>query len=112
MFGFWRRRKPPRTTADTFIEATEGGWGEVPKRIAIDGGSQADFVRQTLQAARQYAIDNQIQIGETFKYIIKDIPVGISSPHEISFGLMMQAFDFGLSADYMRDEQVKFVRLD
>ena len=112
MFGFRRRKdRPSAGTADTFVEATGGGWSDSPEVVAGDGGSQADFVGQTLERARAYALENNIPVGQEFEYTIADIPLGISSPHEILFGLMVRAGEQGLRANSVLNETVFFTRL-
>ena len=128
MFGFFRRKKARRRAysgwsapsetpdteeqaADTFLEATGGGWSDSPDAIAADGGTQAVFVSELLRQARQQADDEAIAVGGSFAFTIKNIPVGIESPHEIIFGLMMQSADFGLRVEYIADESVLFERI-
>lgn len=111
MFGFRRKKSGPSPgTADSFVEATGGGWSDAPGIVAIDGGAQADFVGQTLERARAYALENDIPVGQEFEFTIADIPVGISSPHEIVFGLMMRAGEQGLSPGVIADEKAFFTR--
>ncbi|MEO7904629.1 MAG: hypothetical protein ABIR91_02440, partial [Candidatus Saccharimonadales bacterium] len=81
-------------TADTFVEATGGGWGDAHDIIAADGGSQADYVGQQLEKAAKRA--ESMTASERFTYTLTDIPQGISGPHEITFGLMMRAPEYGL----------------
>lgn len=111
-FGRKRNRMPQDTgTAKTFVEATGGGWGDVPDVVAADGGSQKDFVRQTLEGAHRYAVENNIAVGQRFEYTISDIPKGITGPHEIVFGLMMEAGRYDLMPGAMMDEVIEFTRL-
>lgn len=119
MFGFRRKKKNART-ASTFVEATGGGWSDIPESVSARGGSQEAFVRLTLERARNYAIANNIPEGSEFEFpvgvnqfelTITDIPVGIKSPHEISFGIIMLAFEYGLSASSVINEKVRFIRL-
>lgn len=112
MFGFRRRKRSSSGTADTFVEATGGGWSDLPETVAADGGSQADFVSRTLERARAYALENEIPVGQEFEFTITDIPAGITSPHEISFGLMMRASEQGLSSVAIFDEKAIFTRLE
>ena len=117
MFGFGRRKRRNMAsasagatgTASTFVEATGGGWGDPPMRVAANGGSQADYVLQQLHAAREYAREN-VAVGDTFEYRLTNIPRGISSPHEIMMGLMFQADEYGLMCSFMHDEAVTFIR--
>ena len=112
MFSFLRKRKEtPVGTAATFVEATGGGWSDVPDAIASDGGAQADFVGLTLDRARTYALEHDIPVGKEFEFRITDIPLGISSPHEIVFGLMMRAQDYGLRSGIVTNETALFTRL-
>lgn len=116
MFGFGRKKASREgasqgATARTFVEATGGGWGETPDVMPADGGSHADYVGDILRRAREHAEDNGVGVGEEFTYTITDIPRGISSPHEIIFGLMMRAPEYGLSADFMHDETAHFTRI-
>lgn len=117
MFQFLRRRKRKNTpstectTTNTFVEATGGGWGESPDVVAADGGQQADFVGRVLEEARAFALDNDIPVGGEFEFKISNIPMGIDSPHEIVFGLMMRASEVGLGAGMMRDEYIYFTRV-
>lgn len=113
MFTFpWSKKKPAAETADTFVEATGGWWTDSPDTIPGDGGSQADFVGRTLQRARDFALENNIPVGEEFEFIITDIPVGISSPHEIIFGLMMRAHEYGLIPGAVANETAYFTRTE
>jgi len=109
-FSFLRRKKPPRVT-DTFVEATGGGWSDPPSTVPADGGSQADFVGQTLDRARAYMLEQGIVVDQEFTFVITDIPVGISNPHEIIFGMMMRAPDYGLDAISVANEQAVFIRM-
>lgn len=97
-------------TAATFVEATGGGWFDVPDRIAANGGSQAQYVAKTLRSAYDYAHENGIEVGVDFEFTITDIPVGIKSPHEIVFGIMMESFKYGLEAKTVNDETFYFAR--
>jgi hypothetical protein len=110
VFGFGRKKKP-EGTARTFVEATGGGWGETPDVVAGNGGENADFVGEVLKRASEYAKEKGVTIGEEFTFTISDIPVGISSPHEIIMGLMMRAHEHGLSVDSAINESVYFTRL-
>lgn len=122
MFGFRRKKKDsaPTTettkeeatevTADTFMEATNGGWSSIPDTLATNGGSSADYVRRSLENARLYAVENNIAVGEDFEFTLKEIPKGIQSPHEILFGLMMQASQYGLSCTIIHDEKMSLTR--
>lgn len=114
MFGFGRKRKSKRSqqaaTAGTFVEATDGGWSNAPDVVAADGGSQKDFVQQTLDRACHYADSKNVAFGEQFTYTLTDIPKGISSPHEIAFGLMMEAHRYGLAVISVTNEVVNFER--
>lgn len=113
MFGFRRKKEKPKSgTADTFVEATGGGWSDLPETVSSDGGSQADFVGQTLERARAYALENNIPVGEEFEFIITDIPVGVTSPHEIIFGLMMRAGEYGLISRVIANETAFFTRVE
>lgn len=113
MFGFRRRKdKPSAGAADTFVEATGGGWSDSPEVVAGDGGSQADFVGQTLERARAYALENNIPVGQEFGFTITDIPAGISSPHEIIFGLMMRASEYGLIPGTIVNETAFFTLVE
>ena len=111
MFGLRKKKKPGPETVDTFVEATGGGWGESPNTIAGDGGTQVDFVEQTLQSARQFAITHNIPVGKEFEYTIADIPAGISGPHEITIGLLMQAERYGLMPGAILNETAYFTRI-
>ena len=85
MFGFRRKKKAAQGgTSNTFVEATGGGWSDSPDRVRGNGGAQADFVGQTLERVRAYALENEIPVGQEFSFTITEIPNGISSPHEIS----------------------------
>ena len=43
MRKFWRRKKAAEAgTASTFVEATGGGWGDLPDSVPSDGGEQFD----------------------------------------------------------------------
>lgn len=108
MFGFGRKK--PQGTAQTFVEATGGGWRDSPNTVAADGGEHAGYVGEVLHQASEYAHDQGIGVGEEFDYTITNIPRGITSPHEIMFGLMMRAQDYGLSASSMHDEKIRFIR--
>lgn len=113
MFGFGRKKRvSSRGTAQTFVEATGGGWQGPTGVIFGDGGNNADFVKQTLERAHAHALEQQIPVGQEFEFTITDIPVGISSPHEIVFGLMTQAKSFGLETGVVADEKVMFTRLN
>lgn len=108
MFGLFRKKKE---VADTFAEAAGGSWGDAPDVIPGDGGQYADYVGETLQRAHAYALEHEIPIGQEFEFTLEDIPVGISGPHEIVFGLMMRAEEFGLSPGLMINESATFTRL-
>lgn len=115
MFGFGRRKKKADETnatgtADTFLEATGGGWDDAPNIIAADGGEYVDFVGQILEDARHYA-DEHVEIDGTFIHTISDIPRDIASPHETMFGVMMRALDYDLRCEGIFDETVHFRRL-
>lgn len=110
MFGFGRKKKS-EGTARTFVEATGGGWGDTPDVISGDGGANADYVGEVLRQASEYANEQGIAVGEEFCFTITDIPVGISSPHEIIMGLMMRAHECGLSVDSAINEEVYFTRM-
>ena len=111
MFGFGRKKKESSETADTFVEATGGGWGDSPEVVAADGGSQADFVGHVLKQARDYALKENIAVGESFTYKITDIPRGIVGPHDIVFGIMVRASEVGLRAGVVFDEEAQFTRI-
>lgn len=112
MFGFGRKKKKAEEgVAQTFVEATGGGWRDIPEVVAVDGGEHADYVGEVLQKAYEYARETNVKIGEGFDYTLTDIPCGIVSPHEIAFGLMMRASDYGLSAGFVHDETANFTRL-
>lgn len=111
MWGFRRKKDKSSGTAGTFVEATGGGWFDAPETIAGDGGAQADFVAQTLERARAYALENNIPVGQEFEFVITDIPTGITSPHEIVFGLMMRASEYGLTPGVIDNETARFTRV-
>lgn len=120
MFGF-DRKKAPRTdankatsdgVADTFVGATGGGWGKPPMSAAADGGEHSDYVGTMLERAKAYADENGISIGEEFRFTITDIPTGIASPHEIVFGMMMRASDFGFIPGMMMNETISLTRIE
>jgi hypothetical protein len=112
MFGLGRKKKrSAEGTTSTFVDATGGGWSDSPEVVSTKGGSQADFVDQTLERAHAYALEHEVPVGSQFEFIITDIPVGISSPHEIIFGLMMEAHRYGLSADAIHNEKISFIRM-
>jgi hypothetical protein len=113
LFKYLRRRKAAKTgTSDTFLEATGGGWSESPEVIATEGGTQADFVDLMLSQARAHALAEDIPVGQEFEFVITNIPNGISSPHEIAFGLMIQAGRFGLEPGTIMNEKVRFTRIE
>jgi hypothetical protein len=122
LFKFWRRRNEATVEAsevsessensETFLQATGGGWSDPPEVISIDGGAQAGYVDLMLAQARAYALAKEIPIGQEFEFTITDIPNGISSPHEITFGLMMQAGRFGLEPGPVMNETVRFTRIE
>lgn len=111
MFGFGRRKKS-EGTADTFVEATGGGWNDAPDVIPADGGKHADYVGEILRRASEYARENDITVGEEFEYTLTGIPRGIVSPHEIMFGLMLRAPEYGLSSGAIFNEMAYFTRLE
>lgn len=113
LFGRNRNQAKPATTdyADTFVEATDGGWSDPPETIASDGGNQKDFVDTLLQQAQRQARET-VEIGESFTFTITNIPRGVTSPHEIVFGLMMQANQYGLSCGTIANESATFTRLE
>lgn len=102
---------PPTNTtgARTFVEATDGGWGDPPESVAVNGGSQADYVVEQLRAAQAHAQKN-VAIGETFNFTITNIPA-VMSPHEIMFGMMMQADSYGLRCGPAMNERFTFTRI-
>lgn len=96
MRKFWRRKKAAEAgTASTFVEATGGGWGDLPDSVPSDGGEQFDYVGQVLEQARAYAQQSKVPVGEEFQFTMTDIPVGIASPINIVFGIMMRAGGLG-----------------
>lgn len=97
-------------TANTFVEATGGGWGEAPEVVHADGGDQADFVGEVLAKARLQVDRDGVAVGQQFDFVITDIPVGIDSPHSIVFGLMVRACEEGLLFVSVFDETVTFIR--
>lgn len=109
MFGFGRRKKRTQG-AETFVEATGGGWGDADEVVAIDGGEHADYVDEVLRDASEYARRHGVAVGEEFAYTLTRIPRGIASPHEIVFGIIMRASDYGLSPGVACDETLLFVR--
>ena len=111
MFGFLKKRKKPRETASTFVEATGGGWGDSPDVIGMPSGTEGDCVAEVLRRAKDYAITDNVAVGQKFEFRITDIPMGIESPHTIIFGLMMQAADYGLRVGVVYDETVQFTRV-
>ena len=111
MFGFGRKKRAAKGTAATFVEATGGGWTDVPDTVTLDGGKHAGYVEEILYQACQYARENGVAVGDKFSYTITDIPRGITNPHEITIPLMMQADRYGLSANYVHDETIEFTRL-
>lgn len=113
-FGRDRNSREAETTRgqprdDTFASATGGGWDEPPMRVAIDGGSQADYVGQQLERARAYAKEH-VAVGEKFDFTLTNIPRDIASPHEIIFGLMMRAENYGLQYEYIVNETARLIR--
>lgn len=114
MFNFLKRKRAKngegKKTADTFVEATGGGWSDAPDAIPTDGGEHFNFISEVLRQARLQAYENDVPAGEQFKFVVTDIPTGIESPHIIMFGLMMRAPEEGLSFQHMVDETVTFVR--
>lgn len=104
-----KQRRGSDTTSDTFVEATGGGWGDPPNVVAADGGSQKSYVTQQLELASQEAL--QLEVGESFHYILKNIPAGIESPHEIIFGMIMRASEYGLSHGVASNERIRFTRI-
>lgn len=99
---------PPSSTSDTFLQATGGGWGDPPETIATDGGSQADYVGDQLAKAQAYA-QQHVKIGESFQFKLTAIP-RVMSPHEISFGMMMRACNYGLESGISMNETFTFTR--
>lgn len=100
-------------TADTFVEATDGGWSDPAEIISADGGSQRNYVEDQLESARHQALSEGLGVGDTLKYKLTSIPKGISSPHEIVFGIMMQASRYGFRPGVMHDEMVElFIERD
>lgn len=95
--------------AETFVEATGGGWDDVPNRVAPDGGDFASYVAQQLRAAQMYAQAN-VAVGEWFDFTITNIPAVIS-PHEIVSGMIMQADTYGLGCGSAMNERFSFKRL-
>lgn len=110
MFNFFRKKKKPvATTADTFVEATGGSWTS-PDVVAADGGSQAGYVEQLLERAWAAVREENVPVGGQLTLVMTDIPTRITSPHEIVFGLMMRAGEYGLQFDSALNETVYFVR--
>lgn len=112
MFGFFKRKKKSHGTADTFVEATGGGWSDSPDIVAGDGGENADYVGEVLRQASEYARENGVEIDEEFEFTFTDIPRGITSPHEIMFGIIMRAHEYGLSSAGMANETAYFTRVE
>lgn len=108
---FFVTKKKHVPVADTFVEATGGGWFDVPDVVAADGGSQADYVGELLRQAKHQACDESVPVGGEFTFTVTNIPEGISSPHEIMFGLMMRAGECGLMCTSMIDEKAFFIRV-
>lgn len=92
--------------SDTFVEATGGGWRDLPETVPADGGNQADYVESQLKKATIEAYERGLVTGDSFRYRLTDIPKDISSPHEIAFGMMLQASKYGMIAGAMRDEEI------
>lgn len=112
MFNWLKRKlRSSKGTADSFVVATGGSWGEPSDAIAGDGGSQKDFVTEVLEKAALQA-KKSVKVGERFTFTITDIPRGISGPHEIIFGVMMRAGEYGLFADSILNEQIHFTRTE
>lgn len=109
MFGFGRKKRQDKDTAETFVEATGGGWSDVPETVPDYGGSSVDYVMNVLVAAREEA--QAVPVGDYFDFTLTDIPRGITSPHEIVFGLMAQSVNYGLQIDYTHNETVRFRRV-
>lgn len=108
MFGLFRRKKQG-PTADTFVEATGGGWSDAPD--FVDASNHDDFVADFLRRAHDYALQNEVKIGEEFQFTITHIPFGITSPHEIILPVMVRASEFGLSPVSMMGETAYFIRV-
>ena len=77
--------------------------------MAADSDSQESYVASQLELAQQQAAS--LPIGESFTYRLTDIPTKISSPHEIIFGMMMLARQYGLQAGSMINEEIDFTRV-
>ena len=97
-------------THNTFVAATGGGWGDPPERVAGDGGEQADYVSSQLAKAQAYA-QVHVEVGDTFEFRLTKIPGNITSPHEIAFGIMMRAGEYGLQPGVNVNETFTFTRL-
>lgn len=98
-----------KETVDTFVEATDGGWGDPAEAIPVDGGSQRNYVEDQLESARRQALNEGLEPGDTLKYKLTRIPKGITSPHEIAFGIMMQASRYGFTPGVMHDETIELL---
>ncbi len=91
---------------DTFVSATGGGWNEAPEVIQADGGEYRDYVAEQLERARQQADKEGLKPGDVLRYRLVDIPRGIVSPHEISFGMMIRASEYGFTPGVMNNELI------
>jgi len=115
MFNFRRKKQgnsqTVKATSSTFEKATGGGWADAPEKILVTGGTHDEFVEATLKSAYAYAIEKDVSVGEVFDFTIIHIPSGIGSPHEIIFGLLMRAGNYGLSSIGVMNETASFKRL-
>lgn len=91
--------------ADTFVEATGGGWDEMPDKVS----NQDDYVRGLLEQARDQALRSGVKVGEEFDFTITNIP-GITHPNEVIFPIVLLQSDYGLMMVYSADETVRFKR--
>lgn len=104
-----KKSKNESGSADTFIAATGAGWVDSPQYVAGDGGSQSKFVHGLLAQARDQA--QSVEVGEEFTFRVTEIPQGITSPHEIVFGIMMIAEQYDIRCELIVDEGVRFTRM-
>ncbi len=110
MSGFGRKQLTEESDR-TCVEATHGGLPNAPARVLVDGIKHADYVEATLKSARQCALNERVEIGETFVYTLMSIPQGVGDLYEIYFGLRVQAEKYGLMVHVTNDRSIHFCRV-
>lgn len=76
----------------------------------VDEGRRMSYVNKMLESAYKCALNERVEIGESFTYTIIGTPSEIDSPHEMTLSLMVQAKNYGLTLLMVNDEIACFRR--